>query len=290
MHYFPPEREHSALSPAELVLPIREALKTLEGVMRDYLRGSRFDCDPRYADVRAIEGFYLEQAVKAARDRLWEGGGRSSGLGRYPRCLLGLKRSWALLLTWEPFGGGPIGDEADPDFVGPPDILANLRVLSLATGENLHELTEILDDLTTWPESPNLIAPRRQPEPQAHSPASSSTPDAQGNDAKRPKAKRRGRTASVDKIGEALTILSARLKDGENLSIPSLVKQVRCETKNLKKSRRFMNEYKTLVQGGSRAIRHRGSKDEGTLEAWPNKDAGAYIDPRGDRDGEDRDI
>jgi hypothetical protein len=87
--------------------------------------------------------------------------------------------------------------------------------------------------------------------------------------------KRRGRTAGVNKIDMALTALDRRLKDGELVAIAAIAKEVRCDRKNLERSHRFMNAYNELVNGMTRAVRHRGRKQDGHMEAW--------IDPRGNR-------
>jgi hypothetical protein len=91
-----------------------------------------------------------------------------------------------------------------------------------------------------------------------------------------PKTKRRGRTAGVDKIGMAITALNRRLKDRESTTIADIAKEVGCTSKNLENSKRFTDAYGELTRGMKRAVRHRGSKEDGTLEAW--------TDPRDDRE------
>jgi hypothetical protein len=97
-----------------------------------------------------------------------------------------------------------------------------------------------------------------------------------------PRKKRRGRTAGVDKIGEAITALSARLKDGASASITEIARQVGCTPQNLKRSPRFMNAYKELTGAMRRAVRRRGSKVDGVIEAW--------TDPREDQEEDDGDL
>ena len=93
-------------------------------------------------------------------------------------------------------------------------------------------------------------------------------------DSPTPPPKRRGRTAGVDKIGEAITVLTSRLKDGLSVSLPEIAKQVRCTPKNLQNSNRFLDAHKTLLAGMARVVRARGAKTGGSLEA--------YVDPRED--------
>jgi hypothetical protein len=97
-----------------------------------------------------------------------------------------------------------------------------------------------------------------------------------------PTKKRRGRTAGVDKIGEAITILNARLKDGGLTTLRAIAKQVGCTPKNLKRSTRFMNAYEVLTGAMRRAVRSRGSKLDGVMEAW--------TDPREDEEDDDGDF
>jgi hypothetical protein len=96
------------------------------------------------------------------------------------------------------------------------------------------------------------------------------------------KTKRRGRTAGVDKIGMAITTLSRRLKDGEPTTFTAIAKEAGCHRTNLTRSKKFMDAYGELTAGMKRAVRHRGYKEDGTLEGW--------TDPRGDRDDGDGDL
>jgi hypothetical protein len=91
-------------------------------------------------------------------------------------------------------------------------------------------------------------------------------------------AKKRGRKPGIDKIGEAVSILGARLKNGESISISAIARQAGCRRENLSRNNRFQDAYRELTAGMTRAARARGEKREGDVEAW--------IDPRGDRDGD----
>ncbi len=92
--------------------------------------------------------------------------------------------------------------------------------------------------------------------------------------------KRRGRTPGVNKIDNAITALTSRLKDGESVAITAIARQVGCDPKNLKQSRRFMDAYRTLTNANTRTVRHRGAKTEGRLEAWtdPRDDSDDFLD------------
>jgi hypothetical protein len=90
------------------------------------------------------------------------------------------------------------------------------------------------------------------------------------------KPKSRGRTAGVDKISEAITVLNARIKDRESTDITSIAKQVGCTPKNLRKSKRFMNAYKLLTGAMRKTDHYRGTKTNGHIEA--------YLDTRVDSD------
>jgi hypothetical protein len=96
------------------------------------------------------------------------------------------------------------------------------------------------------------------------------------------KSKRRGRTAGVDRIGEAIAALGRRLKDGESTNATEIAKEVKCTAKNLKRSKRFQDAYRELTHGMKRALRHRGHKKDGNLDAWPG--------PRGDREEDEGDF
>ena len=91
------------------------------------------------------------------------------------------------------------------------------------------------------------------------------------------KKSRRGRVAGVNKINLALTELSTRLKSEQPVGISDLARAVGCDPDNLKRSKRFMENYKTLV-GALVKAKHwqQGLKVKGDLEAW--------TDPRDDCD------
>jgi hypothetical protein len=152
MLYFPPGREPAhTFQPSEVIPALRESLNALASAMKTLLWGARFDGDPRYAESREIESFRLEQAVESARSRLrgWVGYW-PAGFGRYPQCLRAIQRAVVLLLTCEPFGGGEFEE---------------LPVISLATEDNLRELTDILEELATWQgETPERQNPPHQSE------------------------------------------------------------------------------------------------------------------------------
>jgi hypothetical protein len=97
-----------------------------------------------------------------------------------------------------------------------------------------------------------------------------------------PRKKRRGRTAGVDRIAIAITVLNARLKDGESVAIAEIAKQAGCTPKNLERSKRFMGAYGELTRAQTRAVRFRGRKTGGILEAW--------TEPREDQEEDDRDF
>jgi hypothetical protein len=76
--------------------------------------------------------------------------------------------------------------------------------------------------------------------------------------------RRRGRRKGQDKIGEALTRLTARMKDGLPVDIPSIAKDVRCTPENLRQSSRFMDAYEALTRAFARLPR--GRKEDGIVE------------------------
>jgi len=88
--------------------------------------------------------------------------------------------------------------------------------------------------------------------------------------------KRRGRTAGVSKVDLAIAEVSSRLKKGVSVEVAEIARTVGCKRENLARSRRFMDAYRELARGMTRAARYRGSRHEGKLEAW--------VDPRGDRE------
>jgi hypothetical protein len=76
---------------------------------------------------------------------------------------------------------------------------------------------------------------------------------------------RRGRRRGQDKIGEAITRLTARMKDDLPVDIPSIAKDVGCSPENLRQSKRFIDAYRTLQRAFIRVPR--GRKKDGIVEA-----------------------
>jgi hypothetical protein len=79
-----------------------------------------------------------------------------------------------------------------------------------------------------------------------------------------PSRSRRGRRKGQDKVGEAITRLTTRMKDGLPVNIPSIAKDVRCSPENLRQSPRFMRAYETLIKAFERLPR--GRKEDGIVE------------------------
>jgi hypothetical protein len=84
------------------------------------------------------------------------------------------------------------------------------------------------------------------------------------------KANRRGRRKGVNYVSNALTEVTARLKDVRPVDIPSIARTVGCTPENLYQSERFMKGYKVLTEGMRRAVR--GWKVDGTVEACLDSD------------------
>jgi hypothetical protein len=89
-------------------------------------------------------------------------------------------------------------------------------------------------------------------------------PEVMGGDDKRPRT-RRGRRKGQDKIGEAITRLTTRMKDNLPVDIPSIAQDVGCTPENLRQSTRFMGAYLALTKAFARLPR--GRKEDGIVEA-----------------------
>jgi hypothetical protein len=166
----PPEHEPSrVLHPVDIVPILRVSLSTLAKEIRDFNQGKRFDGDARHAESRNMEAFHLERAVDAARSLLrgWNGSDLA-GFGVFPRCWRGYERARILLLTSEPFGGGTSNFTTGDDEHQVTEVIEELPVIALATDDNLRELTEILEELCSWP---GMAAESRDTAPPASEPS-----------------------------------------------------------------------------------------------------------------------
>lgn len=159
----------------------------------------------------------------------------------------------------------------------PAELVKHLRHIS--------EIRQLIDK--TWPEAtmlpnaskePAPAPPADRPELVAAPPSGNGTAATKGTAPKN----RRGRTAGVSKIDNALEELRGRLKEGRPTTIVALAKAAGCHPKTLRRSKRFMDHYRELVDGMARVIRYQGSKTGGNLEA--------YVDPRGELDDDEEGI
>lgn len=155
------------------------------------------------------------------------------------------------------------------DLSGPPWPLFRWEQISLgAAFESFHSLSLPIPRSLTQD-----IEDQEQEQPDASDPTHPST-------TAKTLPKRRGRTPGVNKIDNAITALTSRLKDGESVAISAIARQVGCDPKNLKQSKRFMDAHRTLTNANTRTVRHRGAKTEGRLEAWtdPRDDSDDFLD------------
>jgi hypothetical protein len=76
---------------------------------------------------------------------------------------------------------------------------------------------------------------------------------------------RRGRTRGVNKIDMALTEVVAQLKCNGPVNIPAIARMVRCDPRNLRRSRRFMKHYNLLVGADARV--RSGTMEDGVADA-----------------------
>ena len=133
------------------------------------------------------------------------------------------------------------------------------QALLLCTDEGIDPPRELIEEYKSFADA--------GPGPQA---SRSDPGEGAGNLPSRPKEKRRGRVAGVNKIENAKTELRSRLADGRPTTLEAIAKAVGYrDAKTLKRSHGFMDFYRTLVDGATRAARFEGSKTDGNLEARP---------------------